>query len=105
MKTLNFTPLNDVRNHLVYCENGTSIEKVMVNGEIVVEDNRLKRVDEAALLEELRGYLPEFQKQHAQLEALNSAFRPAFEQIHKRCCGHDLGINRFSRPPSEWYQA
>ena len=50
MKTLNFTPLNDVRNHLVFCENGTSIEKVMVSGEIVVEDDRLKRVDEAALL-------------------------------------------------------
>ena len=105
MKTLNFTPLNDVRNHLAYCENGTSIEKVMVNGEIVVADNRLKRVDEAALLEELRGHLPEFKKQHEQLEALNSAFRPAFEEIHKRCCGRDLGINRFSRPPSEWYQA
>ena len=104
MKTLNFTPLNDVRNHLVYCENGTSIEKVMVNGEIVVEDNRLKRVDEAALLEELRGHLPEFQKQHEQLEALNSAFQPAFEQIHRRCCDRDLGINRFSRPPAEWYQ-
>lgn len=104
MKTLNFTPLNDVRNHLVYCENGTSIEKVMVNGEIVVEDNRLKRVDEAALLEELRGHLPEFQKQLEQLEELNRAFRPAFEKIHKRCCGHDLGINRFSRPPSEWYK-
>ena len=105
MKTLNFTPLNDVRNHLAYCENGTSIEKVMVNGEIVVADNRLKRVDEAALLEELRGHLPEFKKQHEQLEALNSAFRRAFEEIHKRCCGRDSGINRFSRPPSEWYQA
>ena len=72
--------------------------------EIAVEDNRLKRVDEAALLEELRGHLPEFQNQHDQLEALNSAFQPAFEQIHRRCCDRDLGINRFSRPPAEWYQ-
>ena len=72
---------------------------------IVVEDNTLKRVDEAALLEELRGYLPEFQKEQARLEELNSAFRPAFEEIHKRCCARDLGINRFSRPPGEWYQS
>jgi cytosine/adenosine deaminase-related metal-dependent hydrolase len=104
MKTLNFTPLNDVRNHLVYCENGTSIEKVMVNGEIVVEDNRLKRVDEAALLDELRGHLPEFKQQIERLEELNRVFRPAFEKIHKRCCGHDLGINRFARPPEDWYR-
>ena len=77
----------------------------MVNGEIVVENNVLKRVDEAALLEELRGYLPEFQKQHAQLEEPNSAFRPAFEEIHKRCCERDVGVNRFSRPAGEWYQS
>ena len=35
MRTSAFTPLNDIKNHLVYCENGSSIEKVIVNGEIV----------------------------------------------------------------------
>jgi hypothetical protein len=75
------------------------------SGDVLVEADRIKETDEAALLEELRGHLPEFKKQHEQLEVLNSAFRPPFEEIHKRCCGHDLGINRFSRPPSEWYCA
>jgi len=32
------TPLNDARNHLVYCESGNSVETVIVNGEIMVEE-------------------------------------------------------------------
>lgn len=103
MKTLNFTPLNDLRNHLVYCENGTSIEAVMVNGEIVVEDGRLTRVDEQALLGELRGRLPEFQRRYDEIEALNRAFEPYFVEIHKRCCARDVGVNRFSTSPAEWW--
>ncbi len=51
MKSINFTPLNDPRNHIVYCENGTSVTTVVVNGEIVVKDGKLTRVDEDALLD------------------------------------------------------
>lgn len=102
MKTLNFTPLNDVRNHVVYCENGTSIEKVIVNGDVVVSNGKLTRVDEEALLEELRGYMPEFQAQHAKVEALNREFEPYFAEIHRRCCAQQIGINRYSGDEREW---
>ncbi len=89
-----FTPLNDVRNHLVYCENGSSIETVVVDGEIVVEDGRLTLVDEAALLAELRDLLPGFQTMHARVEAENRILEPYFAQIHRYCHEQDLGIQR-----------
>lgn len=101
-RTLNFTPLNDVRNHLVYCENGTSIEKVIVDGEIVVEDGRSTKVDEDALMAELRELMPEFQARHARVEAINREFEPTFAEIHRRCCAEPLGINRFSGDEREW---
>jgi 5-methylthioadenosine/S-adenosylhomocysteine deaminase len=101
-KSINFTPLNDLRNHVVYCENGASITTVIVNGEVVVKDGALTRVNETALLDELRSYLPEFQKHHTQVEALNRAFEPYFAQIHRRCCEQDVGINRYSSSESEW---
>ena len=41
--TAAFTPLNDVISQLVFCENGSSVDTVIVNGEIVVEDGRLKK--------------------------------------------------------------
>jgi 5-methylthioadenosine/S-adenosylhomocysteine deaminase len=101
-KSINFTPLNDLRNHVVYCENGASITTVIVNGEIVVKNGALTRVNETALLDELRSYLPEFQKHHTQVEALNREFEPYFAQIHRRCCEQDVGINRYSSEESEW---
>src|SRR4029077_1890727 len=75
-KSINFTPLNDLRNHVVYCENGASVATVIVNGEIVVQNGQLMRVDETATLDELRSYLPEFQKHHSQVEAINREFEP-----------------------------
>jgi 5-methylthioadenosine/S-adenosylhomocysteine deaminase len=45
-----FTPLNDVTNQLVLCENGSSVDTVIVNGEIVVEGGRLTRMDEREIL-------------------------------------------------------
>jgi len=35
-----FTPLNDVRGQLVYCESGTSVVLTMVDGKIVYENAR-----------------------------------------------------------------
>lgn len=101
-KGFNFTPLNDVRNHVVYCENGNSIEKVIVNGDVVVEDGRLTKVDEEALLEELRGYMPEFQAQHARVEALNRELEPYFAEIHRRCISQPMTIDRYSGDEREW---
>jgi cytosine/adenosine deaminase-related metal-dependent hydrolase len=101
--TMNFTPLNDLRNHVVYCENGASVATVIVNGEIVVQDGRLTRVDEAAMLEELRSYLPDFQKHYARVEALNREFEPYFAKIHRRCCDQDIGLNRYSNSEGDWY--
>ncbi len=49
--TAAFTPLNDAMSQLVFCENGSSVDTVIVNGEIVVHDGRLTKVDEMAVLQ------------------------------------------------------
>lgn len=95
MKTANFTPLNDVRNHLVYCENGSSVETVIVNGEIMVDDGKLTRVDEAALHEELRDMMPAILADHEKLEARNRPFIPPLAEVWRRCAETDIGINRW----------
>jgi 5-methylthioadenosine/S-adenosylhomocysteine deaminase len=96
MHTVNFAPLNDIRNHLVYCENGSSIETVMVNGEVVVQDGRLTKVNEKALLAELRDLMPEFQAYTRGVEVANRRFEPAFADIIRRCYATDLGFTRWA---------
>jgi 5-methylthioadenosine/S-adenosylhomocysteine deaminase len=102
LTSLNFTPLNDIRHQLVYCENGSSISHVIVNGQVVVEDNRLTTLDEDQILTELAEYLPEFQKHYAEIEALNRAYEPHLEQVCSRCAAQDIGLNRYSSAPDAW---
>jgi 5-methylthioadenosine/S-adenosylhomocysteine deaminase len=102
MSSANFTPLNEVANHLVYCENGSSIETVMVNGEIVVRDGKLTRVDEAAVLGELREAWLEYRPHHVAIEAANRVFEPVFAEIHRRCTSMDVGINRYGSDRPAW---
>ncbi|CEA04303.1 amidohydrolase [Pseudomonas saudimassiliensis] len=94
MQSVNFMPLNDIRNHLVYCENGSSIEKVIVNGEIVVDNGKLTRIDEAAILAELRALMPAFLAYHTTVEQENAALAEGIAAIHRHCNQMDIGIHR-----------
>lgn len=48
--TAAFTPLNNVLSQLVFCENGSSVDTVFVNGEVVVANGRLTKLDETEVL-------------------------------------------------------
>jgi 5-methylthioadenosine/S-adenosylhomocysteine deaminase len=45
-----FTPLNDVVGQLVFCENGSDVDTVIVNGQIVVEGGHSTKVDDKEVL-------------------------------------------------------
>ena len=94
MNTAAFTPCNDIRKHMVYSENGSSIDAVMVNGEIVVQDGALTKVNEAEMLRELRELMPEFLRYHERVERSNSRLFPYLDAIHKKCNLMDIGVNR-----------
>ncbi|MGJ4857974.1 amidohydrolase family protein [Labrys sp. La1] len=96
LDSLAFTPLNDIVRQLVYAENGASIERVMVEGEIVVEQGLLTRIDEEAVLAEIREAMPAFLTEHAEIEARNAIFHPYFEQMHQRATALDVGMDRYA---------
>jgi 5-methylthioadenosine/S-adenosylhomocysteine deaminase len=47
-----YSPRNDLVRHLVFCEAGSSVRTVIVDGRVVFDDGRVTTVDEAALLAE-----------------------------------------------------
>ncbi|KQW67238.1 amidohydrolase [Ensifer sp. Root127] len=90
-----FTPLNDVAKHLVYSENGSSIETVMVAGRIVVQDGRLTTIDEQSVFNEIAELVPAYLAEHADLERRNKIFEPVMAEIHRRATQMDIGLNRY----------
>lgn len=102
LNSLAFTPCNDIAKHLVFSENGSSIELVMVNGEVVVRDGAFTRIDANAILAEIRAAMPAYLAEHTRVEARNSIFEPAFAEIHRRASLRHAGTYRYAGDAPAW---
>lgn len=89
-----FTPLSDIASQLVYCENGSAVESVMVDGNFVIRDGRFTHLDEDAILAEIRDRMPGFLRQHSQVEAQNAFLIPLFDEVIRRCDTVPLPLER-----------
>jgi 5-methylthioadenosine/S-adenosylhomocysteine deaminase len=97
-----FVPRNDIDKHLVFSENGSSIELVMVAGEIVMREGKLTRIDESAILAEIRESAPALLAKHGEVETRNRVFEPYFAEVHRRACLQDIGLNRYAGDMAPW---
>jgi 5-methylthioadenosine/S-adenosylhomocysteine deaminase len=83
-----FTPLNDVMSQLVFCENGSSVDTVIVNGEVVVARGRLTHVDENEALTlaiKARERLgPSIEREMAAARTLEPELAEMYFQVFKR---------------------
>jgi 5-methylthioadenosine/S-adenosylhomocysteine deaminase len=82
-----FTPLNDVVGQLVFCENGSDVDTVIVNGEVVVEDGWLTKIDEAEVLslaEQARKRLdPAIQRELSAARSMESALAEMYFRVFR----------------------
>jgi 5-methylthioadenosine/S-adenosylhomocysteine deaminase len=83
-----FTPLNDVVAQLAFCENGSDVETVIVNGEVVVDNGRLTKVDEEEVLrlaEQSRKRLdPSIQSELAAARTMEPALAEMYFRVFGR---------------------
>jgi cytosine/adenosine deaminase-related metal-dependent hydrolase len=94
LDTVSFTPLNDLRRQLVFCEDGSSVRFTIVQGRVVYEGGRITTVDEAALRAEMRALMAVGQAhtQHAAREA--ARLEPYYRAMLLRAEAQDVGMNR-----------
>jgi cytosine/adenosine deaminase-related metal-dependent hydrolase len=95
LDTLPFTPLNDLKRQLVYCESGGSVRLTMVAGQVVVEDGRVATVDEAALRAEAREYAKRFTGNQSEVNCAAAALSPYYRKMYLKAAGRDVGMNRW----------
>ncbi|PZE28999.1 amidohydrolase family protein [Curtobacterium sp. MCBD17_028] len=90
-----FTPFNDLRGQLVYCESGGSVRMTVVAGRIVAEGGRVVSVDEAALLAEARELHAARRPALERTWAAADALYPAYDAVVRRAARTDVGMTRW----------
>ena len=90
LDTLAFTPLNDLKRQLVYCENGSSVRLTMVAGRIVFENGRVTGVDEAALRAEAR----EIAARAGADRGTAAEWLPHYREMYLKAAARDVGLVR-----------
>ena len=84
-----YRPLNDVVNQIVFCENGSNVDTVIVNGEVVVENGRLTKVDEMEVLKLAEAARTRLEPSMQRDLAAARTMEPALAEMYFRVFGQD----------------
>jgi len=95
LNTLAFTPLNDLKRQLVYCENGSSVVLSMVAGQVVMERGRVLTVDEEQIKAEARELMQEYSKELERASRAAERLRPYYHRMYMRAAKAELGFSRW----------
>lgn len=90
-----FTPLNDPFQHLVYCETGSSVRTVLVNGQVVLEEGRLLTVDEGALLAAARELWARRSHEIPAVDEAGRRFLQAQERFQQRILAQPFAVDSY----------
>jgi hypothetical protein len=74
------------------------VERVIVNGETVVLDGQLTRVDERQVLDEVRARYPEYLAVQERMEAAGRELEPYVARMYRRCAEQDVPARRVLQP-------
>ena len=90
-----FTPLNDLRRQLVYCEDGSSVRYTIVNGAVVFDHGRITTVNEKAIRAEIRALMGEYREHLQRANHQARRLEPYYRAMYQRAAAQDVGMNRW----------
>jgi len=96
LNKISFTPLNDLKKQLVYCENGSSVCLTMVAGEVVMRDGNVLKIDEEAVKCEARELMNEYRPALDLAAASAEKLEPYYREMYQRAVDDDVGLNRWA---------
>lgn len=102
LSAYSFTPLNDIKNHIVYCENGSHIKNVMIAGKMVLKDGEFNSINEKAVLSELRDMQDEFMTNYKKILPLSEEIFQYVEKSYWKCIEKNDELWRFSAAKNEY---
>jgi 5-methylthioadenosine/S-adenosylhomocysteine deaminase len=88
-----YLPLNNPLQQIVYCEDGGSVETVLIDGQIVVEGGVVQKVNEKAILMEIKELQEEYQNRMQSIAKANASLIPYLESLYYRSMERFSGLN------------
>jgi 5-methylthioadenosine/S-adenosylhomocysteine deaminase len=90
-----YLPYNSAARQFVYTETGRSIDKVMIDGRMVLQDRRVTTIDEDALRREVEGLMKHFIAEYEDVKKSRARALPYMLDAHRKMWEPDVGMNRF----------
>lgn len=90
-------PVNDLSRQLVYYENGSNVDTVIVGGKKVLENGKSTLINEHDLIKEAKEIAEKLRRDNAERFKLVEKQTPYFRTMYMREITKDIGYNRFIR--------
>ncbi len=90
-------PVNDLTRQLVYYENGSNVDTVIVGGELAIEGGKSVLLDEEDIIAQAREICEKLRRDCAGSMALVEKQKPYLRGMYLREIRRELGYNRFTR--------
>jgi guanine deaminase len=90
-----FVPFNDPVRQLVYAERGAALDFVMVNGEPVMENKRLVKINEPSLLAEIADEYKSLRAKFDTAEASVAPMLTAMEHIYRKSLATPIPLDTY----------
>jgi 5-methylthioadenosine/S-adenosylhomocysteine deaminase len=91
-----FTPLNDLRRQLIFCETGSSVRWAMVGGRVVIEDGVSTTINEEELKAEVRQLMTEYRSQFREVDQWARRLEPIYREMYQRALACEVTVNRWA---------
>jgi len=96
LNKLPFFPNNNLLHQLVFCEQGRSVESVIIDGKIIIEKGRLTTVNEEKIMDELMEREKEIQDKIRKAAGRGRELEPYLRDAYFKCVEKDVGFSRYS---------
>ncbi|MCL2430312.1 MAG: amidohydrolase family protein [Alphaproteobacteria bacterium] len=95
LTSINYVPLNEPLNHVVFCEDGTGVAEVMIGGTMVVQGGKVVGVD-------MRSLATEAAAATARLAEVNAGARALVEILEPVVLDYCVGLARTPYHVERW---
>ncbi len=82
---LPFIPHNDLLHQLVFCEHGDSINMVIVDGKILIQNGQIETINEQEIMKELMSQIDEIVAKITATETKGKELEPYLRKAYIRC--------------------